>query len=124
MTNQTVPYQGTSTSNSQGRSRAHGKWQQPGVPHKGWSCDAVIDLGDERMTCEMCESAEIRYVHRMSHPEYPSSFGVGFVCAENMAQAYQTPNAIGSHREVDTSDEILADFIHRGPGSGARQEES
>jgi hypothetical protein len=61
-----------------------GKWKQPGVPHKGWTCIGMTDLGEPIETCEMCESQEIRYVHEMSHPEYPGYLGVGCVCAEHM----------------------------------------
>lgn len=67
-----------------------GKWSQPGVPHKGWACVGVADLGaresgEERLaTCEMCESTEIRYVHTMVHPDYPESLGCGCVCAGHM----------------------------------------
>jgi hypothetical protein len=42
-----------------------GKWSQPGVPHKGWVCVDIEDLGEPSLTCEMCESQNIRYVHYM-----------------------------------------------------------
>jgi hypothetical protein len=48
-----------------------GKWAQPGVPHKGWRCVDIEDLGEPSATCEMCEAQEIRYVHHMEHPSYP-----------------------------------------------------
>lgn len=48
-----------------------GKWAEPGVPHRGWTCVGVHDVEDERQTCEMCEGQEIRYVHAMEHPNYP-----------------------------------------------------
>jgi hypothetical protein len=95
-----------STSQTQGRSRRRGKWQQPGVPHKGWHRDEVTDLGDERMVCEMCQSVEIRYVHSMSHLEYRGGLSVGFVCAQNMSKEYQTPKAIESRPELHASAEI------------------
>jgi hypothetical protein len=40
-----------------------GKWSQAGVPHRGWSCVGVEDLGAPEATCEMCETQKIRYVH-------------------------------------------------------------
>ncbi len=49
----------------------HGKWSQLGVPHRGWTCVLVDDLGDLGSICEMCEVQEIRYVHHMQHPNYP-----------------------------------------------------
>jgi len=39
----------------------------------------------------MCESAEIRYVHYMSHPDYPETLSVGCVCAEHMEGDYVRP---------------------------------
>ncbi|MER9414056.1 hypothetical protein [Mesorhizobium sp. M0589] len=68
-----------------------GKWNQEGVPHKGWTCVDVDDLGEPSETCEMCEAQEIRYVHYMSHPHYPAVLGVGCVCAENMENDYAAP---------------------------------
>lgn len=62
-------------------SRATGKWSQPGVPHKGWTCLDIEDLGEPSATCEMCEAQEIRYVHHMEHPNYSGSLGCGCVCA-------------------------------------------
>jgi hypothetical protein len=63
-----------------------GKWSQPGVPHKGWSCTDIEDLGEPSATCEMCEVMAIRYVHHMEHPDYPDMLGCGCVCAGNMEQ--------------------------------------
>ena len=68
-----------------------GKWSQPGIPHKGWSCFDVEDLGAVEAVCEMCETQEIRYVHHMEHSEYPGSLGVGCICAENMEDDYERP---------------------------------
>lgn len=49
------------------------RWDQPGVPHKGWHCVDVVDLradggpADEidYATCQMCGNEKIRYVHVM-----------------------------------------------------------
>lgn len=71
-----------------------GLWAIPGVPHKGWACTAVDDLGpneDDHVTCQMCQSAIIRYVHTMAHEHYPEVLGVGCVCAGNMEQDLQAP---------------------------------
>jgi hypothetical protein len=62
----------------------HGKWSQPGVPHRGWTCEGVEDLGEPDAICEMCERQEIRYVHTMVHPEYPDKLACGCVCAGHM----------------------------------------
>lgn len=70
-----------------------GKWSHSGVPHKGWTCSGIEDLGEPSATCEMCESVEIRYVHYMEHPEFPETLGVGCVCAEHMEEDYAAPRA-------------------------------
>jgi hypothetical protein len=69
--------------------RATGKWSQLGVPHKGWSCVDIEDLGEPSATCEMCETQEIRYVHYMTHPNYPDQLGCGCVCAGRMEENYE-----------------------------------
>jgi hypothetical protein len=68
-----------------------GKWDQPGVPHKGWICINVHDLGEPSAICEMCEVQEIRYVHTLEHPDYPTALEVGCVCAEHMEGDYVGP---------------------------------
>lgn len=68
-----------------------GKWSRSGVPHRGWVCVGIEDLGQPDQLCEMCESIEIRYVHLMEHPEYPETLGVGCVCAEHMEGDYVNP---------------------------------
>lgn len=63
-----------------------GKWTQAGVPHRGWTCTTVDDLGaGESQICEMCEVTEIRYVHIMEHPVYPEPIEAGCICAGHMA---------------------------------------
>ena len=69
----------------------HGKWSQSGIPHKGWSCSSVEDLGSPEAVCEMCETQEIRYVHYMAHPDISFELGVGCVCAEKMEDDYEGP---------------------------------
>jgi hypothetical protein len=72
--------------------RPFGKWQQAGVPKKGWTCVGYHDLGEDdkdvRPICQMCEHRQIRYVHRMSHPEYPDVLECGMHCAGHMEQDY------------------------------------
>ena len=38
--------------------RATGKWRSPDVPHKGWECATVEDLGGLAAVCDMCEVME------------------------------------------------------------------
>jgi len=62
----------------------HGKWSVQGVPHKGWVCDNIEDLESPDAVCQMCESQPIRYVHYMSHEDYPDIFACGCDCAGHM----------------------------------------
>jgi len=68
-----------------------GLWSQSGVPHKGWTCIGVEDLGSPDEHCEMCGTQEIRYVHHMAHEEYHRDISAGCVCAENMEDDYIGP---------------------------------
>jgi hypothetical protein len=72
--------------NIEGPQGGRGKWSQPGVPHKGWVCEGMEDLGEPSRTCEMCEALTIRYVHYMRHPCWPVTLGCGQVCAGHMAE--------------------------------------
>lgn len=63
-----------------------GKWIEPGVPHKGWQCTGIEDLGEPAATCEMCEVMPIRYVHTMAHDDYPGELGCGCICAGHMEE--------------------------------------
>jgi hypothetical protein len=65
---------------------ATGKWRQPGVPHRGWVCTGIEDLGEPAATCEMCEVQTITYVHTMWHPDYPHPLDCGCICAGHMEQ--------------------------------------
>jgi hypothetical protein len=68
-----------------------GRWDQPGVPHKGWRCVDVTDLEEAMGVCEMCGKEEIRYVHHMEHDEFSGTLGVGCVCAEKLSGDYVAP---------------------------------
>jgi hypothetical protein len=74
-----------------------GKWSEPGVPHRGWTCAGVEDLEEPSQVCAMCESATVRYVHYMKHPDYPETLGVGCICAEHMENDYVNPR-LREHR--------------------------
>lgn len=69
----------------------YGKWSKPGVPHHGWNFIDLIDLGEPLQVCEMCEHAEVRYVHLMEHVNYSETLKVGCVCAERMENDYVNP---------------------------------
>jgi hypothetical protein len=74
---------------SSSETRGSGKWSRPGVPHKGWTCIDIDDLGEPATTCEMCETMEIRYVHHMQHPNYPDVLECGCVCAGHMEDNFE-----------------------------------
>ena len=61
------------------------------MPHKGWTCVSVEDLGALDAVCQMCETQEIRYVHHMEHSAYEEVLGVGCVCAAKMEDDYEAP---------------------------------
>jgi hypothetical protein len=63
-----------------------GKWSMHGVPHKGWTCVDIEDLGAPEAVCEMCERQDIRYVHAMQHPDFPEILHCGCICAGHMEQ--------------------------------------
>ncbi len=58
-------------------------WNDPNVPHSGWICAGITDLGSPSGICQMCGHQIIRYVHQMIHPHY-RSLGVGCICAGRM----------------------------------------
>jgi hypothetical protein len=64
-------------------------WRSSGVPHRGWVCIDVEDLGEPEGNCDMCET-EIRYVHVMRHPQ-SGDIRVGCICAGHMERDYAAP---------------------------------
>ena len=58
-------------------------WKRDDVPHSGWTCVGVEDLGAPVGICEMCGYQIIRYAHHMEHPQY-HSLVCGCVCAGRM----------------------------------------
>lgn len=59
-------------------------WKRSDVPHEGWQCTGITDLGSPCGICEMCGKQIIRYAHHMRHPAYRKSITAGCVCAGNM----------------------------------------
>jgi len=58
-------------------------WKRDDVPHEGWTCVGIEDLGAPAGICEMCGYQIIRYAHHMEHPQYRSLIA-GCVCAGRM----------------------------------------
>lgn len=69
-----------------------GLWAEPGVPHKGWTCDGIEDIGDPSGLCEMCLNEFVRYIHVMNHEDY-RTVNAGCVCAGRMAEDYNATRA-------------------------------
>lgn len=77
-------------------------WKQPGIPHKGWIQEDVIDIREDGQpewdtpyeTCMMCGNEKIRYVHILTHQEINEEFRVGCICAEKMTNDYVTPKRL------------------------------
>lgn len=59
-------------------------WKRDDVPHSGWTCIDVTDLGGPFGVCQMCGYQVIRYVHTMKHPDFPAVLGCGCICAGKM----------------------------------------
>lgn len=58
-------------------------WKRSDVPHTGWSCTGITDLGEPSGICQMCGYQIIRYVHHMEHPQY-APLDAGCICAGKM----------------------------------------
>ena len=59
-------------------------WEREDLPHSGWICTGISDLGMPAGICGMCGKQIIRYVHHMIHPDHPREVGAGCVCAGKM----------------------------------------
>jgi hypothetical protein len=75
---------------SDSAARATGKWHRTDVPHSGWKCIDIEDLGRSSAVCEMCEAQDIRYVHSMEHASYATALRCGCVCAGRMEGSTET----------------------------------
>ena len=89
-----MPYRQVFDDSGLGKSVVSGnRWDQPGVPLKGWHCVDVVDLradgesADETdyATCQMCGNEKIRYVHIMKHPDLDENFDIGCVYTKKMS---------------------------------------
>jgi hypothetical protein len=71
---------------------------QQGVPHKGWHEVDVKDLHEDEglvfgdyEDCEFCGHEQIRFVHLLGHPAYPTIIRVGCICACALTNDYKNP---------------------------------
>ena len=58
-------------------------WKREDVPHQGWHCTGVEDLGAPIGICEMCGYQIIRYAHHMEHSRF-GTLVCGCICAGKM----------------------------------------
>lgn len=79
-----------SSSYSADNMEVEGKWNKPGIPHKGWAHIDVEDLEEATGECQMCDKKHIRYLHTVSHPDW-EDLVVGRDCAEKMCEDYENP---------------------------------
>lgn len=96
------------------RQRGKGKWGRKGVPRRGWILQDVNDLGPDEgdwQTCEMCESANIRYVHTVEHRDYFEHIEVGCVCSEHLTGDYEGPRE--REKVLRSSARRRANFLDR-----------
>lgn len=78
------------------------RWDKTNIPHKGWKCIGIEDLGEDLMPdeeveyeqCEMCGNEKIRYVHLLEHPNHRGEIRVGCVCASKMMNDYVKPQEL------------------------------
>ena len=61
------------------------------MPHKGWTCLKVEDLGSAIGECQACGKERIRYLYTIEHPRFPRKLIVGCVCDENLTADYSSP---------------------------------
>jgi hypothetical protein len=86
-------------------------WNKPGIPHKGWVCVEMEDLGSPEFTCEMCGKEEIRFKHHMFHEIERKHIAVGCVCAGAMQDGYE--NALEREYEFRKMISRLDTFLNK-----------
>ena len=74
----------TRLANLRNRDGSSNLWENNSVPHHGWSCEGVVDLGSPTGVCGMCGKQIIRYVHIMKHEGVSGKIGAGCICAGKM----------------------------------------
>lgn len=68
-------------------SRCHKRLKEWSAPLKDWYCTDIYDMAEETQTirdaftCELCDCANVRFVHVMRHDQYFEEMRVGCICA-------------------------------------------
>lgn len=76
------------------------RWNQKGLPHKGWMCTGMEDRETPDSQCEMRGKEEVRYVHFMQHDDVAGTLEVGCVCAEKMEGEYGSAQSSARRQEA------------------------
>jgi hypothetical protein len=92
-----------------GQMGGSGLRSKPGVPQTGWRWEDIQDLGGRKAICEWCEKKRIRYVHKMSHPNWPDLVRVGSHCAVRMGDPFARKREREFRRNPDKWRTLMAD---------------
>lgn len=92
-----------------------GLLDNPDVPRDGWRCMEVADLwekhtGRDDVTCEMCGTARIRFVHILEHDNFDEILGVCVDCSQRMTGDTVNPRKVEAEvrRKSEARDRWLA----------------
>jgi len=85
-------------------------WKRADIPHSGWHCIGITDLGSPIGTCGMCGQQIIRYVHHMTHPNC-RNIGAGCTCAGRMED--DPENAATRERDYKNTQTRRKSFLKR-----------
>jgi hypothetical protein len=103
--------------------RGMGRWSaQDPTPKFGWSLDRMSDLGKwNRQTCQMCDAAQIRFVHHMRHPS-GLQLEAGCICSAYMSLPVFHGSASASDIDrVIAAAEATQDGIEKAAGRVTRR---
>lgn len=103
--------------------RGLGRWSaQDPTPKYGWMLDRISDLGKwNYQTCQMCEAAQIRFVHHMHHPS-GLKLASGCICSAYMSLPVFHGSASASDIDkVIAAAEAIQDGIEKAAGRVARR---
>ena len=65
------------------------RWDQEGIPHKGWVPTHIVTRDERDGRCEFC-SNKIKYEHHLTHNETGLDMIAGAKCAIDPAEKYKT----------------------------------
>jgi len=74
-----------------------------GFPKKGWKYEGTIDYKEENgeyAVCDYCDQTRVRYVHILSHEQWPEIIYVGCECAIKLQSDYSKDYLIQKENEL------------------------